>query len=122
MENAPSASVKARSFKPLLILTIVSLVIICGGLLCSYLFWKDHVNGQFGLAMPFTFLIFVLMNTAFKIPGIVDAVLLSVFRHKVTGKTRKISGILAAVVIISIIAGVAAEFAMFLATRGSSLG
>lgn len=110
MENVP----EQKSFTPLLIFSIVSLVIIYGGLVCSYLFWKDHVNGQFGLLMPFTFLLFVLMNCAFKIPAIVDTVLL----FNSSGKGKRF----AAVIIISMVISAGAEFAMFLAARGSNLG
>lgn len=126
MDNTPVTTPKQNSFTSLLIFSITALVIVFGGLCCSCVFWKNYVSGQFGLFIPFTLLIFVLMNTVFKIPSIIDIILLVVYRHKAAKlgitENRKKTGIILAVVILSVIIAVIVEFMLFLATEGSSLG
>ena len=117
MDNTPVTTPKQNSFTSLLIFSITALVIVFGGL---------YVSGQFGLFIPFTLLIFVLMNTVFKIPSIIDIILLAVYRHKAAKlgitENRKKTGIILAIVILSVIIAVIVEFMLFLATEGSSLG
>ena len=118
-----------RTTKRLLIYSIVCYVILFGGLLLSYLFWKNFVNDQFGLFIAFTFLAFVFINIVFKLPAILDIILLSNSlsqmgkEYKDFGeKSRKITNILLVTMICSIILCIVVEVMMFLSTRGSNLG
>ena len=112
--------------KGLVIYSIVCLVILYGGLGCSYAFWKNFVDGQFGLVMPFTFLFFVILNMGLKVPALVDVILLAVCIARSTGpynvKSRKTAIGFLIVVLASGFICVAAEFLMLLSTEGSSLG
>ena len=112
--------------KKLYIFSVISIVIIIGGLIGSYLFWGEHVNGQFGLFIPFTFLLWCAMNTAFKIPALVDIILLIVNLTKMRGdenrKYRRFPVIFIVLLAVSGVISVIIEFVMFLNTKGSSLG
>ena len=108
------------------IYSIVCFVILYGGLACSYVFWKNYVDGQFGLVIPFTFLVFIVLNTLFKIPSVVDIILLAVNLSQSSKlkdfDSRKMSIICLGTIIASVIICIVAEFIMFLSTQGSSLG
>ena len=108
------------------IYSIVCFVILYGGLACSYVFWKKYVDGQFGLVIPFTFLVFIVLNTLFKIPSVVDIILLAVNLSQSSKlkdfDSRKMSIICLVTIIASVIICIVAEFIMFLSTQGSSLG
>ena len=104
------------------IYSIVCFVILYGGLACSYVFWKKYVDGQFGLVIPFTFLVFIVLNTLFKIPSVVDIILLSQSSKLKDFDSRKMSIICLVTIIASVIICIVAEFIMFLSTQGSSLG
>lgn len=58
--------------------SIACFVVMYGGLALSYAYWKDYVDGQFGLVILFTFLLWLLINIVFKIPALVDIVLLAI--------------------------------------------
>ena len=123
MNNANNGTVKTKG---IIIYSIVCIVVLYVGLAISYVFWKNYVNGQFGLVIPFTFLFLLFLNSFFKIPSLVDIVLLAVNiarsakMHDVRSRNKLIIFLLA--VIASGIICVVAEFIMFLNTRGSSLG
>jgi hypothetical protein len=110
----------------LLIYSIVCFVVLFGGLACSYAYWKSSVDGQFGLFILFTFLIFILINLVFKIPALVDIVLLAIYLSRSVklkdAKSRNMSIVLLVSVIVSALICIIAEFIMFLSTQGSSLG
>ena len=110
----------------LLIFTIACLIVLFGGLAGSYVFWRDNVNGQFGLFIPFTFLFFVLMNIIFKIPSLIDIVLLIINMIRSARlndtKSRIISVVSLSVIAVSVVICVVVEFIMFVSTQGSSLG
>lgn len=112
--------------KGLTVYSIICLVLLYGGLACSYGFWKNYVNGQFGLVIPFTFLFFLFLNVLFKIPSLVDIILLAIgiANSAKLGdlKSRNKLIIFLITVIISDIICVIAEFLMLLNTHGSSLG
>ena len=63
--------------KRLLIFSIICYVLLYGGLVVSYLFWKNYVNNMFGLFIPFTFLFYIFMNIIFKIPSLLDILFLA---------------------------------------------
>ena len=110
----------------LLIYSIACFVVLFGGLFCSYLYWDANVDGQFGLFILFTFLIFVLMNIVFKVPALIDIVLLAICLSRSVKlkdtKSRNMSIVLLVSVTVSALICIIVEFIMFLATRGSSLG
>ena len=110
----------------LLIFSIVCFVVLFGGLACSYAYWKSSVDGQFGLFILFTFLLFALMNIVFKIPAIVDIILLGICLSRSVklkdAKSRNMSIALLVSVLVSALICIIAEFIMFLSTQGSSLG
>ena len=112
--------------KGLTVYSIICLVFLYGGLACSYGFWKNYVNGQFGLVIPFTFLFFLFLNVLFKIPSLVDIILLAIgiANSAKLGdlKSRNKLIIFLITVIVSGIICVIAEFLMLLNTHGSSLG
>ncbi|MBO4637057.1 MAG: hypothetical protein J5685_07915 [Clostridiales bacterium] len=110
----------------LTIYSIICLVVLYGGLACSYIFWKNCVDDQFGLFIPFTVLFLILLNIIFKIPSIVDVILLgaATYRFSRSGDTagRKTSILFMTVIVVSDLICICAEFVMFISTRGSSLG
>ena len=121
--NSTVAPVKTTG---LTVYSVICLIVLYGGLACSYIFWKNYVNDQFGLVIPFTFLFFILLNIIFKIPAVVDIVLLGIAIYRSSkacdaGSRRKSIGFMIAVIVSSLLC-VVAEFVMFLSTRGSSLG
>ena len=123
--DANSRDMAGRA-RGLLIYSIVCFVVLFGGLACSYAYWKSNVDGQFGLFILFTFLLFVLINIIFKIPALVDVVLLVICLSSSVkvgdAKSRNMSIVLLASVIVSALICIIAEFIMFLSTQGSSLG
>ena len=112
--------------KGVTVYSIICLVLLYGGLALSYGFWKNYVNGQFGLVIPFTFLFFLFLNVLFKIPSLVDIILLAIgiANSAKLGdlKSRNKLIIFLITVIVSGIICVIAEFLMLLNTHGSSLG
>lgn len=112
--------------KGLTVYSIICLVLLYGGLALSYGFWKNYVNGQFGLVIPFTFLFFLFLNVLFKIPSLVDIILIAIgiANSAKLGdlKSRNKLIIFLITVIVSGIICVIAEFLMLLNTHGSSLG
>ena len=112
--------------KGVTVYSIICLVLLYGGLALSYGFWKNYVNGQFGLVIPFTFLFFLFLNVLFKIPSLVDIILLAIGIANSTKlgdlKSRNKLIIFLITVIVSGIICVIAEFLMLLNTHGSSLG
>ncbi|MCR5106081.1 MAG: hypothetical protein K6B68_16750 [Eubacterium sp.] len=112
--------------KRLLIFSIICYVLLYGGLVVSYLFWKNYVNNMFGLFIPFTFLFYIFMNIIFKIPSLLDILFLA---HGLSlsiklndSKSRSISIVLLVIDIISVIIGLVADLIMIWHTRGSDLG
>ena len=99
--------------KPFFVYSIVSLVILYVGLLCSSLFWSFFVNDQFGLIIPFTFLFLLLMDGLFKIPAFIDIILLTF------SKGRSIPLLILNIVSLFLTAGV--DFLLLLNTHGSNL-
>ena len=112
--------------KGVTVYSVICLVLLYCGLACSYGFWKNYVNGQFGLVIPFTFLFFLFLNVLFKIPSLVDIILLAIgiANSAKLGdlKSRNKLIIFLITVIVSGIICVIAEFLMLLNTHGSSLG
>ena len=112
--------------KGVTVYSIICLVLLYSGLACSYGFWKNYVNDQFGLVIPFTFLFFLFLNVLFKIPSLVDIILLAIgiANSAKLGdlKSRNKLIIFLITIIVSGIICVIAEFLMLLNTHGSSLG
>ena len=72
------------------------------------------------------YLFFIVLNTLFKIPSVVDIILLAVNLSQSSKlkdfDSRKMSIICLGTIIASVIICIVAEFIMFLSTQGSSLG
>ena len=114
------------SLKGLNVYSIVSLSILLGGIPCSFLFWITLVQDQFGLIIPFTLLLLLILNTAFKIPSFIDLILLLVYLPKTKEpQNLKYRKRFIVYIIMTIVGGVVALFAEFLMlffTHGNAVG
>lgn len=99
--------------RPLFIYTIVSIIVLYVGLICSSIFWATLVNKQFGLIIPFTFLFLLCMNIFFKIPAFIDLILLIVNRAKPV--------VYLIVIFISLILTTFIDLVLIMMTEGSKL-
>ena len=109
---------QSTSEKKLIIAEWISIGIMYIGLLLSYIFWKNCVDGQFGLFIAFTFIFFVMINIVVKIFSMNDMKQL-----KKSGIVPTTAYRVALVVnVVSMAVCLILEFIMFMNTEGSSLG
>lgn len=116
---------QSTSKKKLIIAEWISIGIMYIGLLLSYIFWKNCVDGQFGLFIVFTFLFFVLINIVVKIPALICLIfsLNDMKQLKKSGIVPTTAYRVALVVnVVSMAICMILEFIMFINTEGSSLG
>ena len=116
---------QSTSEKKLIIAEWISIGIMYIGLLLSYIFWKNCVDGQFGLFIAFTFIFFVMINIVVKIPALICLIfsMNDMKQLKKSGIVPTTAYRVALVVnVVSMAVCLILEFIMFMNTEGSSLG
>lgn len=108
------AKVQAK-YRKLNVFSIISLVVVILGLVASFAFWATLINRQFGLIVPFTMLIWFILNTAFKIPALIDIVMLGIFIGQAKyPPVKKLRGRAVLYIVLLIVSGALALFGEFL--------